>query len=519
MAEMATFGQTAELFGLNGGLNPFQRGQQNQIALQQQQQQIQQQELQRQRALEMQNDLTNFAMGSQDPKELIGIMTKYPEYAKTLQQPYEALKEEDKQGQAKQLGELYAVINNGKPEQVKSYFDNKIQSAIRNKDEQAVALYRSIQDLYDLNPNIVKSQAITNLGAIIGFDKLANFVEANKTPEQRAYETGLIERAKTEANPYQIALTTANIQKAQNEANKIQNEISRIYNGKIPIEKIPEYEQKLRNELSPLLKKNREAYQAYQQMQSIFSNTGAVPGIQDVAAVVSFFKSIDPNSTVTTTETGQIQGATGLEGKIASLWNKAISAGNFTKEAREQLQKTAGDIYKPLEKEADKIKQKYKNISDKYGIDFNNVDVLDFDTVGQQPTQRPDINAPIDDIINFYKKKSVKDAVKQVESGGDPNAVSPKGAVGTMQTMPATLKDPGFGVKPAKDNSSAELERVGSDYLQAMQKRYGNLNYALIAYNWGPGNADRWIKNGADFSKLPKETQDYVKKVNKLLVG
>lgn len=84
-------------------------------------------------------------------------------------------------------------------------------------------------------------------------------------------------------------------------------------------------------------------------------------------------------------------------------------------------------------------------------------------------------------------------AVMSVESRGNPNAVSPKGAVGTMQTMPGTLRAPGFGVKPAKDGSPAELERVGRDYLQAMLKRYGgNVTLALAAYNAGPGRLEGW---------------------------
>tara|TARA_R110000803_G_scaffold114284_1_gene182727 strand:+ start:1893 stop:3896 length:2004 start_codon:yes stop_codon:yes gene_type:complete len=110
-------------------------------------------------------------------------------------------------------------------------------------------------------------------------------------------------------------------------------------------------------------------------------------------------------------------------------------------------------------------------------------------------------------------------AVKQVESGGNPDAVSPKGAVGTMQTMPDTLRDPGFGVVPAKDDSAAERERVGQDYLQAMITKYGNVEHALVAYNWGPTNANKWIAAGADQSKLPKETREYIPKVMALLGG
>lgn len=106
------------------------------------------------------------------------------------------------------------------------------------------------------------------------------------------------------------------------------------------------------------------------------------------------------------------------------------------------------------------------------------------------------------------------EAVKMVESGGDPAAVSPKGALGTMQTMPGTLRDPGFGVRPAQNDSDAERERVGRDYLQAMIAKYpGRLDHALAAYNWGPGNVDDWIAAGADPAKLPKETREYIPKV------
>lgn len=103
--------------------------------------------------------------------------------------------------------------------------------------------------------------------------------------------------------------------------------------------------------------------------------------------------------------------------------------------------------------------------------------------------------------------------IATVESGGDPNAVSPKGARGVMQVMPNTQKDPGFGVTPAKDDSPAELQRVGEDYYAAMQKKYGNDTLAAIAYNMGPGATDDWLSKGGDFNKLPAETQSYIGKV------
>lgn len=117
--------------------------------------------------------------------------------------------------------------------------------------------------------------------------------------------------------------------------------------------------------------------------------------------------------------------------------------------------------------------------------------------------------------------KQTLPALQTVESNNDPNAVSPVGALGPMQTMPTTLTDPGFGVQPAKDQSVGEQKRVGDDYYQALTNKYLKQTndpskaqtYAVIAYNWGPGNTDKWLANGADISKLPKETIGEVAKV------
>lgn len=103
--------------------------------------------------------------------------------------------------------------------------------------------------------------------------------------------------------------------------------------------------------------------------------------------------------------------------------------------------------------------------------------------------------------------------VEQVESRGNQNAVSPKGARGVMQLMPGTMRDPGFGVTPPRDNSEAENRRVGQEYLDAMHGRYGDQKLALMAYNWGPGSVDKWLKNGQNPNAVPKETRDYVSKI------
>jgi hypothetical protein len=43
-----------------------------------------------------------------------------------------------------------------------------------------------------------------------------------------------------------------------------------------------------------------------------------------------------------------------------------------------------------------------------------------------------------------------------------------------------------------------------------MFDKYGNWDDALAAYNWGPGNVDKWIARGRNEDQMPAETRNYI---------
>lgn len=118
------------------------------------------------------------------------------------------------------------------------------------------------------------------------------------------------------------------------------------------------------------------------------------------------------------------------------------------------------------------------------------------------------------------------EAVIHQESRGRANAVSPKGAQGLMQLMPATGIDMmrQLGMNPKEyDPFNPELNRkLGTEYLRTLLKRYhGDKEMALAAYNWGMGNLEKAmtkyrVNNFTDLLKyMPKdhETAKYVPSV------
>jgi soluble lytic murein transglycosylase-like protein len=97
-------------------------------------------------------------------------------------------------------------------------------------------------------------------------------------------------------------------------------------------------------------------------------------------------------------------------------------------------------------------------------------------------------------------------AVIVVESGFDAGAVSPKGARGLMQLMPATAR--AYGAADAGDPT--QNVHAGARYLRYLMDRYGNdLELVLAAYNAGETAVERYKRTVPPY----RETLAYVPKV------
>lgn len=126
----------------------------------------------------------------------------------------------------------------------------------------------------------------------------------------------------------------------------------------------------------------------------------------------------------------------------------------------------------------------------------------------QKAAQAKNISQTFSSLESKYGLPSgLLDSVYSAESSRGKHLVSPKGALGPFQFMPATAAQ--YGLTGSDVNDTSKAADAAARYLHNLIAQFnGNIPAAIAAYNWGPGNVQR-----KGMGALPKETSDYITKV------
>ena len=139
----------------------------------------------------------------------------------------------------------------------------------------------------------------------------------------------------------------------------------------------------------------------------------------------------------------------------------------------------------------------------------------------QRMLEKRDLYFPIyEKYLKLYNLPDELKYLSLIESGLDPKALSNKGAGGLWQFMPYTARgDFGLRVDPFIDErfDPERATEAACKYLRQLYKIFGDWHLALAAYNTGPGNVKRAIRNCRGnnsfwgiYNCLPKQTRAYV---------
>jgi soluble lytic murein transglycosylase-like protein len=94
----------------------------------------------------------------------------------------------------------------------------------------------------------------------------------------------------------------------------------------------------------------------------------------------------------------------------------------------------------------------------------------------------------------------------KAESGGNPNAKSPKGAIGLLQVMPSTGAQPGYGLKPFDPK---DPEGATGYFAMLFKKAGGDMSKALAYWNAGPGGNPNNPETRGFIPRVQKGAQEF----------
>lgn len=323
-------------------------------------------------------------------QDYINLATLYPDIGENTRKNFEIIDEDQRQSLLDSGSRIFAAYRNNRPDIAEEELLRMRQSGIETGNRRLEDMAQSYLLMHEESPEMAEAAIGLSLGAI---DK--NFTDNMVKTDQNIRDRDLhpleikarVQAIKNKAQEYN--LTGAQIKKILVDTEGLQAQTAKTFaeiegikkenNGILPQKEKLKAETDLRKEYLSETKKLYLAEEQLAVMESIFEDMQNRPvqslGPSDLAAIITFIKANDPDSTVTESEGRLVGASAGLVGTFQSMINKALSQGTLNDNVREGLLITARKLVAPRTKKLKDINERYGKIARESALDIDNITI------------------------------------------------------------------------------------------------------------------------------------------------
>ena len=162
----------------------------------------------------------------------------------------------------------------------------------------------------------------------------------------------------------------AETRKLQAETRLLEQKFEQLGDKSMPADDKMKVEKDLRQEVFNRQKDFEKVDDAWSRVKVSADNPSPAG---DLALIFNYMKMLDPGSTVREGEFATAQQAGGVDDVTLSLYNRIIDGTRLTETQRKDFTDRAKSLFGEARKKQDRLENKYKSLSKRYGVDFENV--------------------------------------------------------------------------------------------------------------------------------------------------
>lgn len=329
---------------------------------------------QQEAALQQQADLSAlFVDKTATASDYNRLLLKHPDLAERLQEPIEAMSNEEVKVRQEEALNVFSAIDSGQTDIAEDLLNRKLEAAENSGNQRDADAANALLQLLEINPDGAKASAGLLLASTMGEDEFENFLTAIRSEDrERQLLPGILRKQAADLGltQSQIATATKGVEKTDAETQKLALEIESLQSGDqiIPVEKKFDFEDKLRDEFVKRTENSTKIENAFRTVESAEDSAAG-----DLALIFAFMKMLDPGSVVREGEFATAQNTTGIPGRVLNAYNKALTGERLNPVQRKEFSSQAKSTLKASRKRIEETRNDLEFPIKNFGLSRENV--------------------------------------------------------------------------------------------------------------------------------------------------